>query len=201
MKRIAIIFISICLLILLNACGNSNSISKKDIVVNDNIIHTKGFDVSSDSSEMNTSAKGTVYIKGSEKIPEKVQIVVLIEIDPNDWGGVVFYVPDGWSVSGITSSYPENEIQTIPMDYVATWTTADMKSEWKTMIEVGRDRSYIPTGGGTGTVVIDLIPNKNVMQRPETFTTMVSVGSDERDGVKIVGTDSITVEIPLSSTR
>ncbi|WP_199615277.1 hypothetical protein [Paenibacillus alkalitolerans] len=66
------------------------------------------------------------------------------------------------------------------------------------MIEVGRDRSYRPTGGGTGTVVIDLVPDKDTKHQPETLKVGVEVGSSEKDGVKIMGTDSI--EVPVSLT-
>ncbi|NIK75520.1 hypothetical protein FHS15_000620 [Paenibacillus castaneae] len=102
---------------------------------------------------MKTAAKGTIFVKGNEGKVEQVQIIASIEIDPNDWGGVAFYIPPKWHISNIMISYPENKTQSKPADYVATWTTADTENEWKAWIEVGRDRSYRPTGGGTGTVV------------------------------------------------
>lgn len=69
--------------------------------------------------------------------------------------------------------------------------------EYNTMVQVGRDCSYIPTGGGTGTVVLDLVLNKDITPQPETFNIMVAVGSDEKDGVKIEGPDYIEISIPL----
>jgi len=44
-------------------------------VVNENIIEVKSFSVNSDSTEMNILAKGTVFIKRADGIPEHVQIV------------------------------------------------------------------------------------------------------------------------------
>lgn len=61
------------------------------------------------------------------------------------------------------------------------------------MIEIGRDRSYRPTGGGTGTVVIDLVPDRNAKHKPESFKIGVEVGSNEKGAVKVMGTDSIEV--------
>ncbi|MDD4572229.1 MAG: hypothetical protein PHN47_07105 [Clostridia bacterium] len=66
------------------------------------------------------------------------------------------------------------------------------------MIEVGRDRSYTPTGGGIGTVVIDLLIDKNVKHQAKTFNMMIAVGSDEKDGVKIEGPNHISIEIPIT---
>ncbi|GMQ60744.1 hypothetical protein AN1V17_51470 [Vallitalea sediminicola] len=172
--------------------------SSNEVLVNKDIIQVRSFGVNSYSTEMNTSAKGTVFIKGEESIPEHVQIISWIEIDPDDWGGVAFYIPDQWQISNITSSYPENEAQMTSADYVATWSTTDSKYELNTMIEIGRDRSYIQTGGGTGTVMIDLVLDKNVKVQPETFNIMISVGSDEKDGVMIEGPDSIYIEIPIT---
>lgn len=189
------VLIIIVAAILFSGCYQGKNSSNK-IMTNEKIIQSSGFIVNSDSTEMNTSAKGTVFVKGVEGIPEQVQIVALLEIDPDDWGGVVFYIPDGWQISSITSSYPENETRKIPADYVTRWTTADPEYELNTMIEVGRDRNYIPTGGGMGTVVIDLILDENAIQ-PETFNIMIAVGSDEKDGTKIGGTDYISLEIPI----
>ena len=54
-----------------------------------------------------------------------------------------------------------------------------------------------PTGGGTGTFVIELALDEEVISKPDLFNIMVAVGSDERDGVKISGADSIEISIPL----
>lgn len=165
--------------------------------VNADVIQIKDFSVKSVSSGLNTSAKGTIFIKGAEGISENVQIVALVEIDPNDWGGVVFDIPKGWQITGIKSSYPENMTSASPEDYISTWTTADPDYEWSAMIEVGRDRSYTQTKGGNGTVVIDLV-RTDALNQPDTAGVLIAVGSDEKNGVKISGTDYI--EIPLSST-
>ncbi|CEO88178.1 hypothetical protein [Syntrophaceticus schinkii] len=181
--------------ILLSGCHQSN-ISADMIIANEKIIQVKDFSVNSNSTTLKTSAKGTIFVKGTEGVPEHIQIVARIEIDPDDWGGVAFYIPKKWNVSSISSSYPENKAQAIPADYVSTWFTASDRYKWQKSVEIGRDRSYRPTGGGTGTVVINLVPDTNAMQQSETFDITVEVGSDEKNGIKIVGTDGTSIQIP-----
>jgi hypothetical protein len=159
-------------------------------VVNENIVQTKTFSVKSVSTSLNTSAKGTA---------EHIQIVASIEVDPSDWGGVAFYIPENWFISNITSSYPDNAIQSKPENYVSTWSTTEMENVMNTWIEIGRDRSYRPTGGGTGTVVIDLVPDKNIKDKSVTFEIGVEVGSDASGGRKVMGTDFIKVPISLNT--
>ncbi len=166
-----------------------------NIAENENIIKMRSFSINSDSTEMNTSAKGTIYLKEVEGILKNIKIIAWIEIDPNDWGGVTFYIPRKWSVSSIMSSYPENKTQSIPADYVSTWITGSTKYEWNSMVQIGR-KMYIPTGGGTGTVVIDLVLDEDSINQPEILNFMIAVGSDERNGIKIAHPDSI--EVPIS---
>jgi hypothetical protein len=164
--------------------------------VNEEVVKIRNFSVSSDSTDLKTSAKGTVFVTGDEGIPKHVRIVASIVIDPNDWGGVAFSIPDKWYISNIISSYPVNETQSIPEEFVSTWTTAETEVEWRARIEVGKSSSYKPTGGGSGTIVIDIAPDKNAIHQSETFNIAIAVGSDERGSIKIVGPDFI--EVPIS---
>jgi hypothetical protein len=197
MRKIVVLFILLFILIFVCSCGYSSHHGNNYTVINDDIIQQKGFYVSADSSAMMTSVQGTVYVRGNNTEPKNIQVIASIQIDPNDWGGVVFYFTDGWNVSGITSSYPEKDTQAAAKDYVAMWTTADAEAEWNKMVEIGRDRSYVPTGGGTGTIVIDLVLGEKTSQNSKTFRCLVGVGADEKNGVKIAAPDSITVELPL----
>lgn len=168
--------------------------------VNDKITHIRSFHLSSDSTKLKTIASGTVFVKGNEGLIKDVQIIARIEIDPADWGGVAFYIPDNWHISSILNSYPENKVQFKPTDNVSTWTTEKKDSKWNTMIEIGRNRSYKSTGGGTGTVVINIQPDNKAISKTDVFTIGVEVGSKEEDGgIKIMGTDS--VEVPVSMSR
>ena len=154
--------------------------------MNDDITFVHSFNISGDSTDLNTSAQGTIFIKDDNSI----QIAAFVNIDPEDWGGVAFYIPKGWIISNISSNYPEQ--QPSPND-VSIWTTTD--SKWNTMIEVGRNREYKQSEGGRGTVIIDLVPSSNTRTDAERSIS-VEVGSSEVNGVKTMGTDSI--EIPIS---
>lgn len=191
------VLIIIVTFILFSGCINEEN-SSGNTKVNEGIIRTEAFSVNSVSAGLNTSAEGTLFIRGAEGVPEHVQIIARIEIDPDDWGGVAFYIPDKWQISGIKSSYPEKETQAAPSDYITTLTTGDPDYEWKAIVEVGRDFGRAAGRGGSGTVVIDLIPDKDATDQPGTSGIMIAVGSDEKDGIKICGTDHI--EVPISST-
>ncbi|WP_337100047.1 hypothetical protein [Paenibacillus sp. YIM B09110] len=166
-------------------------------VVNENIIHTKPFSLSADSTDYITSSKGVVFVKGDGEKVEGMQIVAQVEIDPDDWGGVSFLLPPHWVVSNITSSYPENVTNNAPYEHIATLTTADTDVEWSTSIEIGRDPSNLPTSGGSGTIVIDIVPDQNVNPN-ETIQLGVAVGSAIRNGYKVVGTDHIKIPISIA---
>lgn len=193
---ITVIIIIVASVVFLGIIAGENNNPSGNTKFNENIIRTTGFSVNSGSASVNTSAEGTVFVRGSGEVPESVQIVARILIDPEDWGGIAFYIPDGWHISGITSSYPENKSGAVPDEQIATWSTADPDHEWNAMIEVGRDRRdlYTPEGGGRGTVVIDLVP-EDEKYLLNTSSIMVAVGSDERDGVMICHPDFIEVVI------
>ncbi|WP_146240944.1 hypothetical protein [Paenibacillus sambharensis] len=143
--------------------------------------------------------EGTIFIKGREESPDHITIIAAIEIDPDDWGGVAFYIPEHWSVSNVTSSYPDHKPPANAADYIATWTTeSNPLSQWNAWIEIGRDRSYTPTGGGSGTVVLELVrdPDRSGNQ-PKSSELGIEVGSREAAGRKEMGTDTITISVPL----
>lgn len=170
--------------------------SEQSKLVNEGIVQIKSFEVESVSTDLDTSIIGTIFIREGEDATLQAQIVASIEIDPSDWGGIVLYIEDTWKVINIASSYPENNEGKLPSDYISTWHTVDERTEMNTMIEIGRDRSYIPTGGGIGTVLIDLAyEDKNI---PDTCKIVVGVGSDEKNGTKVAAPDNITIEIPLT---
>ena len=186
------VFIAITAAVFFTGCIKEEN-SYDGTNVNEDVIQIKNFSINSESSDVNTWAKGTIFVKGAGGVPEHVQIVAFIEIDPGDWGGVSFDIPKGWEISGITSSYPENNTQT-PADYVSTWTTTDPDYGWNKRIEVGIDRGFTQTKGGSGTVVIELVSGDSA-SRPDTAGILIAVGSDEKNGVKICGTDYIEISI------
>lgn len=201
LKVISYILLAVLITIVATMLFQLSSKKEKPIhstAINEDVVQVRSFSVNSDSTELNTSAKGTVFVWGDEGRAKHIQIVASIEVDPKDWGGVSFRIPDKWYISNIISSYPENKTQSKSEDYVSTWTTADTDSKWRTRIEVANELYRPRTGGGTGTIVIDIVHDKDEKHQPETFKIGVTVGSNEKNGVKIIGTDFI--EIPISLT-
>lgn len=156
------VLITIVTVIIFQLTSNKQKLTHNTIV-NEKIIQTRSFSVSSDSTDLNTSARGTVFISGDKGIPTHVQNVASVEINPEDWGGVAFYIPDKWYISNITSSYPENGMKATPQVYAVTLNSDDPDDEWNAWVEVGTDHSWRPTGGGTGTVVIDVVSDQNAI--------------------------------------
>lgn len=141
---------------------NTDKKEANEPMVNGNIIHVKNFDLDAKSTNLKTMTQGSIFVESEKQHIDHIKIVAHIEIDPADWGGVAFYIPDQWSVSSITSSYPEHQSKLKPAEYVSTWMDSSDDSSWRTMIEIGRERNYIANGGGTGTIVIELSPDKRV---------------------------------------
>ncbi|MFB8372863.1 hypothetical protein [Paenibacillus taichungensis] len=174
---------------------NFNKKETNEPVVNGNIIQVKNFDLDARSTNLKTMTEGSIFVEGEKEHIDHIKIVAHVEIDPADWGGVAFYIPDQWSVSSITSSYPESQSGLKPVEYVSTWMNSSDDSSWRTMIEIGRERNYKTNGGGTGTIVIDLIPDKKDKSPSESLKIGIEVGSEEKDGKRVMGTDS--VEVPV----
>jgi len=169
-----------------------------DIAVNKEIAQIRSFSVSSGSTDLNTSATGTVFIKGDGEVPTHAQIVATIDIAPKDWGGVAFYIPKKWYIANITSSYPESKESSDPANNLFTVTSYQSNSnDWRAWIEVGSDHSYKPKGGGRGTIVIDLVSDQAAIDPSENFHLSVAVGSDEKNGIRIAQPDSVHVSLSL----
>ena len=167
-----------------------------NVIINEKIIQSKSFIVNSESTEFETSVRGTVFISGTKGIPEHAQIVAFIEIDPKDLGGVSFYLSDSWHISNITSSIPEDENEKIPEDFVSIFETGSTTVEWNKEIRIGAG-IFTPIGGGKGTIIIELDANKETMSTSDTFSMLVGVGSEEKNGVRILYPNFEHIEIPI----
>ncbi len=199
MKLFKVIIITLFVLIItmFSGCYYTQD-NFSNVTVNEKITQSKCFALSSDSTELETSVRGAVFLSsGKEGIPEHIQIVALIEIDPEDWGGVSFYISENWHISGITSSYPEDETKKIPEDFVNIWRTGNTTVEWNKEVRIGTDSSYTPTGGGKGTIIIELDANKEIISTSDTFSMLIGVGSEEKDGLRIMNPDFERIEIPI----
>lgn len=199
MRKYIVIFSLLFVFLFVISCEEVSKSNINNIEVNQNITLQRKFNVSSDSTGLNTSAEGTILIKEIEGIPKQIKIVGLIEIDPDDWSGVQVYIPEEWNIVNIINSYPEKEDQKVTNKFTSIWNTSSNKGKWDKYIEIGKSSNLNPTEGGTGTVIINLALNEELTSKPSLFEIMVAVGSDERDGIKISGADSIEISIPLIS--
>ncbi|WP_156289526.1 hypothetical protein [Oceanobacillus salinisoli] len=186
------VFILILTTILIGCTQKQDS--TEQVPQNKNILNFTDFSVSSDSTELETSVIGTVFLVGKDGVPEHVQIVAMVEIDPDDWGGVAFQIPKQLDISSIRSSYPEDENDERAKDYVSVWTNEE--EEQNKMIEIGTNR-YHPTGSGKGTIVIEMDINKETISKSDVFNISVGVGSEEKNGVRSIRPDYEVVEIPM----
>ena len=158
----------------------------------------KNFNISTDLSTDNTSAVGDIYFqKSADHIT--VTILASINIGANDWAGVSFYIPKGWEISNILSSYPDDNMASEKSEAVV-WSTEDADYLWDSYIEIGHDYNQQPTGGGKGTVLLELVNNENNSDA-DSFTLMVTVGSDMQNDSAIIGTNTLTIEIDIPPTE
>lgn len=181
---------------LLTACAKQEGVTVNN-PVNQNLLQVENFNISTDLATDNTSAVGDIYFrKTAERIT--VTILVSINIGANDWGGVAFYIPKGWDISNILSSYPDVNIPNKKSEAVI-WSTEDADSPWGSYIEIGHEHNQQPTGGGKGTVLLELVNNENNIDAVS-FALMVTVGSEIQNGIPSIGTNSLTIETELPST-
>lgn len=186
------------LLVLFVFTGCNGKVKDVPATINQNVIQVKEFEVSTDLSDDNTVAKGNIYaIKNDNSV--KINILAAISIGDRDWGGVFFYIPEGWNIASVLSSFPDGSGNESGYN-AAIWNTSDTESEWKSYVEIGHELNQTPTGGGTGTVSIELTSDKN-NSLSDDFSLLVSVGSELKDGVPVVGTSSTSVQLEIDSAQ
>jgi hypothetical protein len=164
---------------------------------NQDLANFKDFSVNAGSVGLNTNVRGTIFVKGnnSDRINEcTVQIIALIEIDDEDWGGVSFYIPDGWRITGISSDYPRGN--PVPEAYTSSWhTAADM--DFPTFVEIGHTKFRSDLNqGGTGSLIIELAPVHTTRELPENLKIKIGVGSK---GEVILNPVVETIQVPLNA--
>ncbi|OMF21652.1 hypothetical protein BK133_28070 [Paenibacillus sp. FSL H8-0548] len=172
--------------------SNLNDDNNNDRVeTNDGITKVESFSITSEHTDLKTSVDGTIFYNGKQA---SAQIVALFYIDPLDWGGVAFYFPSGWHISGVKSSYPQGNQEVDPSDSLTILTTKSENVKWSTYLEISRE--FIAASkhsGGYGYVVIDLAYQDDELERALKFA--VSIGSRIKDGIKIIGTDNIEINL------
>ena len=149
---ITIVFLSLTTL----SCSNNNSSTYKP--PNEGVVNYKDFYVSSNSTELKTSARGTIFVEKDQSNNYKAQIVAWVEVDPMDWGGVSFTIPFGWEATNLIGSYPDlanTSWMSAPVDQCPALYEQDSRW-WDQWIRIGSQISWITSNGGNGSVIIEL---------------------------------------------
>ncbi|WP_256761989.1 hypothetical protein [Cohnella sp. WQ 127256] len=166
-------------------------------VVNDGVVVTKEFNVKSTTAHQNSSVKGSIFVWGDKGMPERMRIVASYEIDPKDFAGLTIYIPKKWYISNIISSYPENEKPFLSPNA----SNFNGIEEWRYRVDVGLGYPGNPSGGGTGTILIDLVSDRKAILPSETSIVMVTIGSDTnpKTGVNSMGVGFIKIPISVDA--
>ena len=150
------------------------------------------------AEELETSADGTILIYEKEKDVLGIRIVSSVSVGPEDWGGVAFYLPPGCSLDNVLCTYPGDGEAEAGDDPVVLWTTVSENVKYSTAIEIGRSRSQISRGGGSGTVVIEASYPCGSGEKAELSALRFGIecGGEIRNGNVVWGVDHD--EIPVS---
>ncbi len=195
-KFIITVFILVLLLMsgLLSACSRSGYVEP---VTNKDVINFRDFSLDAAEVGLTTRANGTVFVRGDLDKPDAitVQIAIFVEIDPEDWGGVNLYFPEGWKVTHLNNSLVEIN-EPYYSNLANVWTSGQPEKGGKNMVFVGRQSpgDQQPDGVRKGLLVVDADYVWEDKATPEKLTLIVSVGS--KDGY-IQGPVSMNVDIPL----
>jgi hypothetical protein len=182
--RYLVCFVILALMLAAVSCSNANP----GVVSHKGFIGLREFSVTSESTGLETYAKGTVYVRENEGKNKgyHAEILAWYEVDPADfWGGVRFLIPCGWEVTGVTSN-----LHNVNQIWVRNMSCGN-NSEWSQWVWVEHS--------GSGTLVIELDSTSNA-QSPwlGVLRVNIGVGSDERDGIQIIFPDWQEIEIPLN---
>ncbi len=159
------------------SCGNTETTPAP---VNEDVISYRDFSLSAASVNLKTMTEGTIFIRGNrEKAGERrVQISVWVEIDPEDWGGISFNIPQGWEVSEVTSDYPQGNPH--PESYTMTLQNAGADQKYSRIVEIGSTRhGAAQPQGGTGSVIIELVPASGNKDIGDNMEILIALGSSE----------------------
>jgi hypothetical protein len=195
-KSLPGLVILVLLSLMLISC-ESNSAPLSDGISNSDLIAFKDFSLSAHSVNLNTSIQGTIFVEGDVQKPgdRHITICARVEIDPQDWGGVGLYIEQTeWDVTNFNSDYPQGSKE--PDRWATIWTKAVEPQGFEKWITIGRsDNPPDTSGGGVGTIVIELSPVSGIETLPETLEVTISIGSKDGYILHQVGED---VSVPIN---
>lgn len=168
-----------------------------DIPDDGRIAGSAQFEVKAD--ERKTSAKGTIEVFEKEHGFLGIRIQADLEIGPNDFGGVAFYLPAGCALEDVSCTYPETDGEAGSDPPVNVWSTASDLEKYTAMIEIGRSRGATPGGGGTGMVTIEASYPRESSDPVSSLAFAVECGAEEKDGYVIMGVEYSEIIVEIKS--
>lgn len=195
-------------LFLFSACDKEVAVS---YTVNPDIIKSESFSLQAAQAGLATFANGSLFLQESAE-GRKVLLTASIEIDEKDSYGISFYFGEGWKIAEIYSDYPQAEDMIYakpdfstasiyskdapdalaetenPSEHIAVWFTADDSSEWKQRAAVKA------AGGGSGSIIIELLPEG---EKTADLKMLLAMGSAEKDGIRIIETDGLELTMEM----
>ena len=174
------------------ACGCARRASEPQAVVTP-LLGSGSFRV--EAEELGTRAEGSVLVYEKERGVLGIRLAAQITVGPEDWGGAAFSFPAGCRLENVLCSYPEDGTGAEPP--VNVWTTAGENEKYTIVVEIARSREQEPTGGGAGTVVIDVSFPCGKPDPPDRLDFAVECGGRVKNGSVCWGEayGEITVEI------
>ncbi len=177
---------------------NTYSVFAEFDILGDAGTKTSGrFTVSADKCE--TWASGTIQVFEKEQSLLSVRILAELQIGPEDFGGVAFYLPAGCVLENVSCTYPEIGGAAGSDPPVNVWTTEGENEKYTTAIEIGRSRDEIPGGGGTGTVIIEASYPRDSGDPIRSMAFGVECGAEEKDGYVIMGIEHSEIVVEIRS--
>lgn len=184
-------------LVMLVSLTSCTSRQENRAVTNTDLINFRDFSLNAGPVNQTTMARGTVFVRGDLDKPEDItiQIAMIVEIDPADWGGVNLYFPEGWEITQIASGFPVIDGQ--QESIASVWTNGQPVDGGRSWVEIGRrDVGSGPFAGiREATLIIDAGYVLEGASTPAVLDLIVAVGSK---GVTL-GPVSVELEIPLLS--
>jgi hypothetical protein len=195
-KRLLVFLLLGFLSVTLISCGKGNQ--STIVPQNSDVIYYEDFFLNTDSVGLNTSVIGTVYLKGDIKNAQdrRIQIIAWVEIDPLDWGGVIFnVVGHGWKVSSVEKSHPlhivAGDIDTLD-EHIVTIGDNRVGSH-------DRNEEKSPKGSESkGSILADYNYVSSADNMPEDVKIVIGAGCD-RDNIIYPAYKNIVLQLKLDS--
>ena len=193
-KTLVFALIIALLSVSLSACNGSDYTGT---VTNTDVINFQDFYLDAAGVGLATQASGTVFVRGDLEKPDDifVEVSMYVNIDPDDWGGVSLYFPEGWRVNNVLGSVVEID-EPYYSNLVSAMSSGQPEDGAESWVSVGYPLTQAGDSPGdlSGSVVIQADYVWKGKTTPEILDLTIGVGS--KDGY-IVNPVLLDLEVPL----